>query len=574
MTSKTGTPYTATALFSHASRSFVFGKLPTVGVLWAAGVLAVLLVVVSPVLYLIWTALNSSGAHWQHLMTYVLPKASLNTALLLLGVGALSLLLGTGCAWLVTAYDFTGRRWCAWALLLPMAIPSYIIAYAYTDLLHPIGPIQTALRFMLGYDSPRQWRMPDVRSLTGAIILLGLVLYPYVYLSARAAFLTQPAQHLEAARTLGYKPLQVFMKVVLPLARPALAVGLSLSLLETLNDIGASEFLGIQTLTVSIYTTWITRSDLASAAQIAICMLAMVMLLMGFEQYSRRRLRFTSSQTNRTMQPQRLTGIYAILALALALLPVLLGFVLPAGFLLQQTIKHVTQTDGGISGDLIRSGINTIGMSLAVTALTLFAGLLVAWAARQSISSKPAAKWLAQISGIGYALPGTVIAIGLLPPLMAFDIWLSDTWGLPNLPIMSSGALVLIGCSVRFLAIASNSLSAGLTRQSPSLEQAARLLGNKPARVLWRVHLPLLRPAFISAALLIFVDAMKELPATLLLRPPNFETLATALYAEAARGTYEEGAIAALGIVLVGIIPVIILARQQERHLKPNSPKK
>lgn len=536
--------------------------------------MVILLLVISPIVYLVWVALNSSGAHWQHLMVYVLPKASLNTALLLLGVGALSLLLGTGCAWLVTAYDFAGRAFCAWALLLPMAIPSYIIAYAYTDLLHPIGPIQAALRYMLGYDSPRQWRIPDVRSLTGAIVLLGLVLYPYVYLSARAAFITQPAQHLEAARTLGYKPIQVFWKVVFPLARPALVVGLSLSLLETLNDIGASEFLGVQTLTVSIYTTWVTRSDLASAAQIAICMLVIVMFLMSLEQYSRRRLRFINAQTHRAIQPKYLHGLHALVAWAIVMLPVFLGFLLPSGFLLQQTIQHIAQEGGGISRDLIHSALNTVGMSLAITCFTLLAGLLVAWAARQSISSKPAATWVAQLSGLGYALPGTVLAIGLLPPLMAFDIWLTDYLRLPNLPIMSSGALVLLGCSARFLAIASNSISAGLTRQPASLEQAARLLGAKPASVLWRVHLPLLRPALISAALLIFVDAMKELPATLLLRPPNFETLATSLYAEAARGTYEEGAIAALGIVLAGIIPVIVLARQQERHLNPNSPKK
>ncbi len=271
----------------------------------------------------------------------MLPQALRNTVLLLLGVGLVCAVLGTGSAWLVTAYDFPGRGVLAWALLLPLAVPTYIVAFAYLDLLHPIGPIQTALRTLLGYDSPRQFRLPDLRSLQGAIFVLGFVLYPYVYLTTRAMFLTQSASLLEAARTLGASRLQVFREVALPLARPAIAVGMSLALLETLNDIGASEFLGVQTLTVSIYTTWTTRSDLGAAAQIALSMLALVLALILLERHGRRRQRFANTQRMRPMQPHRLHGLPAAGALVLGGLPVVLGFVLPTAYLVNESVKRL-----------------------------------------------------------------------------------------------------------------------------------------------------------------------------------------------------------------------------------------
>ncbi|RYF73244.1 MAG: iron ABC transporter permease, partial [Comamonadaceae bacterium] len=274
-----------------------------VGPLWQAASVLVALGVLAPVLSLAWLAFGADFTHWSHLMRHVLPDTALNTALLLAGVGALVLVVGTGCAWLVTACDFPGRRVLHWALLLPLAMPAYIVAFAYLDLLHPIGPVQGALRALLGYDSPRQWRLPDLRSMGGAIFVLGFVLYPYVYMTARAMFMTQPAHLLEAARTLGEGRWGAFRRVALPLARPALAVGVSLALLETLNDIGASEFLGVNTLTVAVYTTWITRSDLAGAAQIACAMLGMVVLLVLLERHGRRRQRFGSTQRMRGITP-------------------------------------------------------------------------------------------------------------------------------------------------------------------------------------------------------------------------------------------------------------------------------
>ena len=492
----------------------------------------------------------------------MLPQALRNTVLLLLGVGLVCAVLGTGSAWLVTAYAFPGRGVLVWALLLPLAVPTYIVAFAYLDLLHPIGPIQTALRELLGYTSPRQLRLPDLRSLPGAVLVLGFVLYPYVYLTTRAMFMTQAASLLEAASTLGASRRQVFWEVALPLARPAIAVGMSLALLETLNDIGASEFLGVQTLTVSIYTTWATRSDLGAAAQIALTMLALVLGLMALERQGRRRQRFANTQRMRPLQPQRLRGGAAWLALALGSVPVLLGFVLPTAYLVVETVKRLRQT-GHFSPALWQALGNTLQVAVGATVLALACGLLLAWAGRNLRDSarRNLPRLCVRVASLGYALPGTVLAIGLLTPLLWVDRVLGGLLQHTGLLLMGSSAALVLAYTMRFVAIPAGSLEAGLTRIPASLEHASRLLGESAGRTLWRVHLPLLKPALAASALLVFVDAMKELPATLLLRPLNFDTLATWLYAEAARGTYEEGAIAALAIVLAGLLPVVLLAR-------------
>jgi len=534
------------------------------GWLLAAGAIALL--VALPVIALAYAALGGteSLAHWLHLARFVLPDAALNTLALLAGVGVVVTLLGTGSAWLVTAFDFPSKRVLSWALLLPLAVPTYIVAFAYLDLLHPIGPIQTALRAVLGYDSPRQFRLPDLRALPGAIFVLGVVLYPYVYLSTRMMFMTQAANLLEAARTLGHGRFGVFFRVMLPLARPAVAVGVSLALLETLNDIGASEFLGVQTLTVSVYTTWVTRSDLAGAAQIALSMLIIVVALILFERHGRRRQRYANTQRMRPMQPRRLRGAAAFGAIVLGWIPVVLGFVAPAVYLMVETGKRLHLV-GGVSAQLLASTRNTLTLALVATVVTLIAGLIVAWAGRQLRESARAqpGRLMARVASLGYALPGTVLAIGLLAPLTLFDRALAATFSTTGLFLMGSSLALVIAYTMRFLAISTGAIEAGLARIPASLEQASRLLGEPPGRTLWRVHLPLLRPALATGALLVFVDAMKELPATLLLRPMNFDTLATWLYAEAARGTYEEGAVAALIIVLAGLLPVVLLARTQ-----------
>jgi len=534
---------------------------------WAAVLIA--LAVLAPLASLAWSAIGGDASldHWQHLATSVIPHAFSNTVVLLLGVGILVSFLGTGAAWLVTAYEFPTRRILIWALLLPLAVPTYIIAFAYLDLWHPIGPIQTVIRALLGYDSPRDFRLPDLRSIYGAIFVLGFVLYPYVYLSTRVMFMSQAASLLEAARTLGAGRVAVFTRVALPLARPAIAVGVSLALLETLNDIGASEFLGVQTMTVSVYTTWVTRSDLASAAQISLTMLLLVVALIMLERHGRKRQRYANTQRMRPMRARRLQGSAALTAIVLGWVPVLVGFVMPAAYLVVESTKHL-QAAGQVSDQIIASAINTIVIAVAATVITVAAGLAVAWAGRnvrESVRFNPL-RACARIASLGYAVPGTVLAIGLLAPLAFIDDGIGGFIQMlggaaPGLILMGSTGGLLIAYTLRFLAVSTGALESGLARIPASLEQAARLLGETGTGALRRVHLPLLRPALATAALLVFVDTMKELPATLLLRPMNFESLATWLYAEAARGTYEEGAIAALGIVAVGLLPVILLAR-------------
>lgn len=544
------------------------------GFFWTVVAIVIAIAVFAPVLSLLGSALAGNFDHWDHLLQTVLPQATWNTILLLGGVGILVTCLGTGAAWLVTAYEFPTRRILSWALLLPLAVPTYIIAFSYLDLWHPIGPIQSTIRDVLGIESPRGLRLPDVRSLPGAIVLLGFVLYPYVFLSTRFMFLTQAAGMIEAARALGESRVGVVLRVALPLARPAIAVGVSLALLETLNDIGASEFLGVQTLTVAVYTTWVTRSDLAGAAQIALAMLLIVVFLIQVERQARARQRYSTVQRMRPMAPYQLNGWGKWLAVLLGWIPVVIGFFMPAGYLVNEAIKRLDEV-GHVSEQIISAAINTVWIAVVATILTLVGGLIVAWATRRVRESATSQTWvqlLGKTASLGYAIPGTVLSIGLLAPLLLTDRiieWGSTLIGYPVTGLVFLGSVggLLVAYTIRFLAISVGSIEAGLSRIPPSIEQASRLLGYSPSATLWRIHLPLLRPALASAALLVFVDTMKELPATLMLRPMNFETLATWLYAEASRGTYEEGAIAALLIVLVGLIPVILLARTQSKPL-------
>lgn len=536
---------------------------------WRVAAAGIGLVAVAPLLALAWQAGGGDVGQWSHLMAHVLPRAGLNTLWVLAGVALVVGVVGTGTAWLVTAFDFPGRRTMAWALLLPLAVPTYIVAYVYLDLLHPLGPLHAGLRAVLGIDDPRGLRLPDARSLAGCIVLLGFVLYPYVYLTTRAMFMTQAGGLLDAARSLGTPSAALFHRVALPLARPAIAVGMVLALLEALNDIGASEFLGVQTLTVAIYTTWISRSDLAGAAQIAIGMLAIVLALIALERYGRRRQRYAAQRRPHPMQPRRLHGAKALAAFVAALLPVLVGFLLPFGHLAASAWTRWRRE--GVSAQLVDSLWNTLAVALLATLAALATALVVVWALRLARARRRPALEIASVraAGLGYAIPGTVLALGLLVPFAMFDAGLSQalsSFGIgPRLWLMGSVAGLVIAYTLRFLTIAIGNLEAGFERIPVSMDDAARSLGTTASATLRRVHVPLLRPALAAAVLLVFIDVMKELPATLLLRPPGFDTLATWLYADAARGAYEEGAIAALLIVLAGLLPVILLARAGHR---------
>jgi len=539
-------------------RPFGRGTIPWVA---ASGIIALL--VLAPIASLAMVAMRGSEGLWRHLIAFVLPVATRDTVILLGGVGLVTAVIGVGLAWLVTAYDFPGRRLFDWALLLPLAVPTYIVAYAYLDVLHPVGPVQSALRAVLGIDSPRDFRLPDVRSMWGCIVLLGLVLYPYVYLTTRAVFLMQSANLLDVARTLGLGRRGVFFRVALPLARPAIVIGLTLVLLETLNDIGASEFLGVRTLTVSVYTTWVTRSDLPGAAQISLAMLVVVLVLVVLERRARRQRQYANdAQHPRPLVPHRLEGWRAAAAATASTVPIALGFAVPSVYLVSATVERLRFA--GVPPAILRETLNTVALALAATVLTLAAGVVVAYAER--VGRGALSRVLARVASLGYAVPGTVLAIGVLPVITGIEA-LADAatryvMGVSlGLFLLGTGAAVVYAYAVRFLALAAGGVEAGLSRISTSLDDAARTLGASAATRLRTIHVPIGRPALAAAALLVFVDSMKELPATLLLRPLGFETLATHLYGEAVRGTYEDGAIAALLIVLVGLIPVVVLAR-------------
>ncbi|MCX5571640.1 ABC transporter permease [Kaistia nematophila] len=534
---------------------------------WRIGSAILVLLALAPIGGLAFFASRGSGELWPHLIANVLPVAARTTALLLLGVGILVTVLGIGTAWLVTAYRFPGRRLFEWALLLPLSVPSYVMAFAYLDVVHPVGPLQTGLRHLFGIADPRGLRFPEIRSLGGAILLLGLILYPYVYLPVRALFVMQSASLLEASRTLGAGRFRAFRTVALPLARPAVAVGVSLALMEALNDIGASEFLGVRTLTVAIYTTWVTRSSIEGAAQIALVMLAIVFALGLLERLGRRGMNYSAPRGNAQPMAQPLSGGAALLAVVACALPILLGFIVPASYLVVSAARRIAL--GGLPADLWIWTGNSVLFAAIAAALTIAIGLFLATAGR--MSRRKSLHGMIRLAGIGYAIPGTVLAVGLLVPIAGLDNWIANAvkgvWGRsPGLILMSSGAALVLAYCLRFQAITIGGIESGFSRISPSIDMAARSLGAGTARLSGGIHMPLLSPAIAAAGLLVFVDCMKELPATLLLRPFNFETLATYVYGEAARGTYEDGAIAALVIVFAGMLPVALLARAGTRE--------
>jgi iron(III) transport system permease protein len=534
---------------------------------WLSAAVAVTgLLVLLPVGALLGIAAEGDAEIWPHLIANVLPASTIDTLVLLIGIAVVAGSMGITTAWLVTAHRFPGRSILVWLLPLPLAVPTYITAYIYVEVFDSAGLLQIALRDLMGWKSRADYWFPEIRSLPGCILVMSVVLYPYIYIAARAMFLTQSASMLEVARTLGASRIKLFRIIALPLARPALAVGLSLALLEALNDIGASEYLGVRTLTVSVYNTWLNRGSLAGAAQIACVMLAFVVGLILIERYGRRDRRYALSPKRlRTVHPVPLAGMRAWVATLLCAVPVLMGFILPTVFLLRETLRRglLNQFDR----DFFAHFMTTIGLSLAATTAVLGIAIMLVSAAR--LSKNSLTRGALFVAGLGYALPGTVLALGLMTPLVGFDnligtVWRHLTGERLGLLLMGAAGGIIIAYVIRFLSIATGSLSAGLDRVSPSLEDAARTLGTSRREMVWRIQIPLMRPALASAALLIFVDCIKELPATLLLRPLNTETLSTLVYTYASRGRFEDGSLAALVIVLVGLLPVIQLVRSAE----------
>ncbi len=523
-----------------------------------AGVLAA--VVALPLATIFVLSLGAPESAWPHLMRTVLPGALADTALLLAGVGALCLVFGTGTAWLITMYRFPGRGLLDRLLVLPLAMPTYIIAYCYVELLDFSGPLQRMLRALFGWHSVKDYWFPEVRTLGGAILVLSAVLYPYVYLSARASFVQQSICVLEVARTLGRTAAGTFWSVALPLARPALAAGVALVLMECLNDLGAVQYLGVQTLTVSIYTTWLQRSSLGGAAQIALVALLAVLVLLMAERAARGQGRFHHTTGRyRSIPFSDLDGWRGIAAAVFCCIPVAAGFVAPFCVLLAQGLVHVSDA---LAAGFWKAVRNSVGIAAAAAMVTVLIGLGLAYARR--LAPNMVVRTATRAAGLGYALPGTVLALGLLIPLAALDnhvdALMRSLFGISSGLLLSGSLFVIVlAYTIRFLAVSLSALEAGLERLSPNLDAAARTLGETAFSALRHVHMPLLLPALGSAALLVFVDGMKELPATLLLRPFNFETLATHVYSYAALEQFEQAALGALTIVLIGLVPVLML---------------
>ncbi|HEX2151981.1 MAG TPA: iron ABC transporter permease [Stellaceae bacterium] len=524
------------------------------------------LTVLLPILSLAAIASRGSGALWPHLVAYVLPQAALETSMLLAGTAAVVIGIGTGTAWLVAGFRFPGRSVLAWALLMPLAMPAYVVAYAYMDLLHPVGPVQSGLRALLGVASPQDLRLPEFRSLGGAILLFGFVLYPYVYLNVRANFLMQSAEVVEAARIFGSSGRRLFLHIALPLARPAIVAGAALALMETLGDLGACELLGVQSLTVSVYVTWVTRGSIEGAAQIALAMLVPVaaVILMTYAPRSGRSYASASPQPLAARQLGPIAGILAAIACAI---PIVLGFVIPAVHL---GILAVTRlAEHGVSPLLLSSAWNSARFAATATVLAVAAGFVIAFCQRRTALAGPV-----RVTQIGYAVPGTVLAVGLLGLLSAADIGIGliGIESLRGLLLAASGIGVIMAYLARFLAIPASGIEAGFAKLPHALDEAAQAAGAGAVSIARQIHWPLLQPAVRTAALLMFIECVKELPATLLLRSLNTETLATFLYAEASRGVYEDGAIAALGMAGLGLLPIIVLSRSasyRRSSLKP-----
>jgi iron(III) transport system permease protein len=537
---------------------------------WSNVLLALLLSL--PVLVIAAHVMFGQSAVWQHLLATVMPTYLRNSLLLVVLVGTGTAVIGTGAAWLTVMVEFPGRRQFTWLLLLPLALPAYITAYAYAGMLDFAGPLQTTLRTWFDWQAG-DYFFPGIRNLPGAALVLTLVLYPYVYLLARAAFSQQSANALNVARSLGLQPLAVFWRVGVPLARPAIIAGLALVLMETLADYGTVKYFGVQTFTTGIFRTWFGMGDQVAAAQLAAVLLLLIMTLIVLERWSRGRRRFASGNSRfqhvARYRPAPRVQWLAVLACAV---PLLLGFVLPAMQLAWWTLSQgIDQFDAEFA-NLLWNSFSLAGMT-ALLAVAL--ATLLAFGAR--LNRALAVQASTRIAGMGYAIPGTVIAVGVIIPLALLDnqldSFLRAQFGVSS-GLLLSGSLVALVFAylVRFLSVSLQSVESGLTKISPAMDVSAAGLGCRPWQMLRRVHLPLLRGTMVTALLLVFVDVLKELPATLILRPFNFNTLAVRAYELADDEMLIAAAPSALCIALVGLLPVILLSRTLERKRQSTLP--
>jgi iron(III) transport system permease protein len=536
------------------------------GGIWSLGALLIAALVLAPILAVVWIAAQPGESLWPDLMTPALPRYFFNSLWLALGVGVLAAAVGAGAAWLIVMYRFAGSWLLEWLLLLPLAIPAYVGAYALVDFLDYSGPVQVALRETFGWADTRDYWFPAVRSRGAAVVVLAASLYPYVYLLARAAFRELSGGSYEVARALGAGPWAVLWRVGLPLARPAIAAGAAIAMMETVADFGVVDYFGIQTLTTGIFTTWLEAGNAAGAAQIAVAILAVVGVLLMLERQSRRHARYHSSARQpRPVVKKRLRGGAGWAAAALCAVPFGVGFVVPVAVMARHAAAH---PEAWFGPGLARALGNTLVVGGVAAVLTVLGAVFMVYGVRLTGRRLPRA--LLPVTTLGYAAPGAVLAVGILIPLAALDHRLADavlalTGHDPGLMLTGSAAAVVLAYVVRFFAIAEGAVDGAFGRISPSLPMAARSLGRSAGGTLGAVYLPLMRGSVASALLLVFVDCVKELPATMLLRPFNYETLATRVHEKASLENLGEAAPAALLVMLVGLAAVGLLARATMR---------
>ncbi len=526
---------------------------------WLTLLIAAVLTI--PVISVLTSVFSSGSGTWQHLMETVLPGYIWNTTLLVLGVGICVPVIGTTTAWLVTMCRFPGWRIFEWALILPLAVPGYVMAYTYTDFLQPSGPLQQWIRDTWDLSFREYW-FPEIRSLGGAISMLSLVLYPYVYMLARAAFLEQSICALEVSRTLGCTPKSSFFRVALPLARPSIAAGTALALMETLADFGTVSFFGVPTFTTGIVRAWIDFGDRVAAGQLSTVLLVFVFAILMIERYSRGVAKYHHS-THRYQNLPRygLTGLRGLLAFLACALPLGLGFLLPCVLLIGMTLESEWSLIAGRFFDLV---LNSFTLASITAVVAVLVALVMAYAVRLQPSNL--SKAAARIASMGYAIPGTVIAVGVLIPFAsldnAVDAWMRASFGISTgLLLTGSVAALVFAYLVRFMAISLNTVEASLGKIRSSMDDAARTLGQNAFGTLRKVHMPLMWGSLLTAGLVVFVDVMKELPATLVMRPFNFDTLAIQAHNFASDERLTEASIPSLSIVIVSIPPLILLTR-------------
>jgi len=526
---------------------------------WVFASILIALLMTTPIWVLVSFIFEPGNENWQHLLNTLLPDYVLNSILLMIGVALGTLLLGIPSAWLISHYRFFGSRWLHWALLLPLAMPAYIIAYTYTGVLEFEGPVQSWLRAIFSPEISN-W-FPEIRSLGGAIVLFSFVLYPYVYLLSRSAFGSQSQQALEVSRTLGVSPLRSFFNIAVPMARPAIIAGITLALMETLADFGAVQHFGVDTFTTGIYRTWSGLGDTTTSAQLSLVLLIFVASLILIERWSRKQQRYFTQNKSDKAVLSPLQGSKSYFAFAVCFLPVLLGFLIPALQLLYWAFVTAETSWNAEFFELVQ---NSFTLAILTAVITLALAVFLVYAKR--ISPSPKVRQSVQLSHLGYAVPGTVLAIAILIPLANMDKWIDD-FMFDNFQISTglllSGTLfaLVLAYSIRFISIALQTVESGLQSIKPNMDDSAKSLGASNWTILTKIHLPLMQGSLFTALLLVFVEVMKELPTTLILRPFNFDTLAIRAYEMASDERLADAGLPSLLIVLTSLIPVILLSR-------------